>query len=123
MALPLPKLKDKPHSGQTPALLARTQQHLIDEGSIKPEEYESICNAMNGAMEGVDYKLLPDNGLYPVSGGLASYVDSLGKVGLVMETAQSFQPGPEKRDIEVDRASDAVVEFVRQMQARANGNA
>ena len=90
---------------------------------VKPEEYESICNAMNGAMEGVDYKLLPDNGLYPVSGGLASYVDSLGKVGLVMETAQSFQPGPEKRDIEVDRASDAVVEFVRQMQARANGNA
>ena len=46
MALPLPKLKDKQHSGQTPAVLARTQQHLIDEGAIKPEEFESIFSVM-----------------------------------------------------------------------------
>ena len=46
MALPLPKLKDKQHGGQTPAVLARTQQHLIDEGAIKPEEFESIFSVM-----------------------------------------------------------------------------
>ena len=46
MALPLPKLKDKQHSGQTPVVLARTQQHLIDEGAIKPEEFESIFSVM-----------------------------------------------------------------------------
>ena len=46
MALPLPKLKDKQHSGQTPTVLARTQQHLIDEGAIKPEEFESIFSVM-----------------------------------------------------------------------------
>ena len=46
MALPLPKLKDKQHSGQTPAVLARTQQHLIDEGAIKPEEFENIFSVM-----------------------------------------------------------------------------
>ena len=46
MALPLPKLKDKQLSGQTPAVLARTQQHLIDEGAIKPEEFESIFSVM-----------------------------------------------------------------------------
>ena len=46
MALPLPKLKDKQHGGQTPAVLARTQQHLIDEGAIKPEEFENIFSVM-----------------------------------------------------------------------------
>ena len=46
MALPLPKMKDKQLSGQTPAVLARTQQHLIDEGAIKPEEFESIFSVM-----------------------------------------------------------------------------
>ncbi|RNC94365.1 MAG: polyphosphate kinase 1 [Synechococcus sp. YX04-3] len=46
LALPLPKLKDKQHSGQTPTVLARTQQHLIDEGAIKPEEFESIFSVM-----------------------------------------------------------------------------
>ncbi len=46
MALPLPKLRVKQHSGQTPAVLARTQQHLIDEGAIKPEEFESIFSVM-----------------------------------------------------------------------------
>ena len=46
MALPLPKLKDKQHSGQTPAVLARTQQHLIEEGAIKPEEFDNIFSVM-----------------------------------------------------------------------------
>ena len=46
MSLPLPHLKDKSYTGQTPAVLARTQQHLIEEGSIKPEEFESIFSVM-----------------------------------------------------------------------------
>ena len=31
MSLPLTHLKDKAHTGQTPAALARTQQHLVEE--------------------------------------------------------------------------------------------
>ena len=46
MALPLPKLKDKQQSGQTPAVLARTQQHLIEEGAIKPDEFENIFSVI-----------------------------------------------------------------------------
>ena len=42
MSLPLPQLKNKSHTGFTPAILARTQQHLIEEGAIKPEEFENI---------------------------------------------------------------------------------
>ncbi|WP_413441669.1 polyphosphate kinase 1 [Synechococcus sp. MIT S1220] len=44
--LPLPKLKSKSHSGQTPAALARTQQHLIEEGSVKQEEFETIFSVI-----------------------------------------------------------------------------
>ena len=46
MALPLPALKGPSHSGQTPAALARSQQHLIEEGAIKPEEFENIFAAI-----------------------------------------------------------------------------
>ena len=46
MGLPLPQLKERAHNGQTPALLGRTQQLLVDEGSIKPEEFESIFSVM-----------------------------------------------------------------------------
>ena len=46
MALPLPKLKDKQQSGQTPAVLARSQQHLIEEGAIKPDEFENIFSVI-----------------------------------------------------------------------------
>ncbi|MGB1416723.1 MAG: polyphosphate kinase 1 [Synechococcus sp.] len=45
-SLPLPKLKSKSHSGQTPAAVARSQQHLIEEGSIKAEEFESIFSVI-----------------------------------------------------------------------------
>ena len=44
--LPLPQLKEKAHSGQTPSLLARSQQHLIDEGAVKPEEFEDIFSVI-----------------------------------------------------------------------------
>ena len=44
--LPLAKLKSKSHSGQTPSILARTQQHLIEEGSVKQEEFETIFSVI-----------------------------------------------------------------------------
>jgi polyphosphate kinase len=46
IGLPLSHLKNKLHKGSTPAVLARTQQHLVEEGSIKPEEFESIFSVM-----------------------------------------------------------------------------
>ena len=45
-SLPLPQLKNKSHTGLTPAMLARSQQHLIEEGAIKPEEFENIFAVM-----------------------------------------------------------------------------
>ena len=44
--LPLPKLKSKPHSGKTPDLLARSQQHLLDEGTVQPEDFDDIFSVM-----------------------------------------------------------------------------
>ena len=44
--LPVSKLKSKSHTGQTPSTLARTQQNLIDEGTIKPEEFKTIFSVM-----------------------------------------------------------------------------
>ena len=44
--LQVSKLKSKSHTGQTPSTLARTQQNLIDEGAIKPEEFETIFSVM-----------------------------------------------------------------------------
>ena len=46
MAVPLPKLKDKPHRGRTPAALARAQKSLLEDGSIKAEEFESIFSVL-----------------------------------------------------------------------------
>ena len=45
-SLPLPKLKSKTHTGQTPAAVSRSQQHLIEEGAIKTEEFESIFSVI-----------------------------------------------------------------------------
>ena len=45
-SLPLPKLKSKSHTGQTPAAVSRSQQHLIEEGAIKTEEFESIFSVI-----------------------------------------------------------------------------
>ncbi|MAR07139.1 MAG: polyphosphate kinase 1 [Cyanobium sp. NAT70] len=44
--LPLRKLKGKSHTGLTPTVLARAQQHLVEEGSIKPEECEDIFSVI-----------------------------------------------------------------------------
>jgi polyphosphate kinase len=46
MSVPLPKLKDKPHRGRTPAVLARAQKGLLEDGSIKAEEFESIFSVL-----------------------------------------------------------------------------
>ena len=46
MAVPLPKLKDKPHRGRTPAVLARAQKSQLEDGSIKAEEFESIFSVL-----------------------------------------------------------------------------
>ncbi|WP_392345491.1 polyphosphate kinase 1 [Parasynechococcus sp.] len=45
-ALPLPKLKSRTHGGQTPTLLARSQQHLLEEGAINLDEFESIFSVI-----------------------------------------------------------------------------
>ena len=45
-ALPLPNLKEKAHSGQTPDLLTRSQQHLLDEGTVQPEDFDDIFSVM-----------------------------------------------------------------------------
>ena len=46
MAVPLPKLKDKPHRGRTAKALARAQKSLLEDGSIKAEEFESIFSVL-----------------------------------------------------------------------------
>ncbi|MEN9496800.1 MAG: polyphosphate kinase 1, partial [Cyanobacteriota bacterium] len=46
MAVPLPQLKDKPHRGRTAAVLARAQKTLLEDGSIKAEEFESIFSVL-----------------------------------------------------------------------------
>ena len=46
MAVPLPKLKDKSHRGRTAKALARAQKGLLEDGSIKAEEFESIFSVL-----------------------------------------------------------------------------
>jgi polyphosphate kinase len=46
MAVPLPQLKDKPHRPRTAAPLARAQKTLLEDGSIKAEEFESIFSVL-----------------------------------------------------------------------------
>jgi polyphosphate kinase len=46
MAAPLPNLKDKPHRGRTHKALARAQKSLLEDGSIKAEEFESIFSVL-----------------------------------------------------------------------------
>ncbi|MEY2643445.1 MAG: polyphosphate kinase 1 [Cyanobacteriota bacterium] len=46
MAVPLPQLKDKPHRGRTAAALTRAQKTLLEDGSIKAEEFESIFSVL-----------------------------------------------------------------------------
>jgi len=46
LALPLPELKDKPHQGRTPTALVRAQKSQLEDGSIKPDEFQSIFSVL-----------------------------------------------------------------------------
>ena len=46
LAIPLPALKDAPHRGRTPTSLARAQKSLLEDGSIKAEEFTSIFSVL-----------------------------------------------------------------------------
>jgi polyphosphate kinase len=45
-SVPLPQLKDKPHHGRTARPLARAQKSLLEDCSIKAEEFESIFSVL-----------------------------------------------------------------------------
>lgn len=46
LSIPLPALKDVPFQGRTVPALARTQHSRLEDGSIKPEDFESIFAAI-----------------------------------------------------------------------------
>jgi polyphosphate kinase len=46
LAIPLPQLKDVPYKGRTVPALARTQKSQLEDGSIKPEEFQSIFSVI-----------------------------------------------------------------------------
>ena len=46
LAIPLPQLKDASHNGQTPTVLARAQRSMLEDGSLKEEEFESIFSVI-----------------------------------------------------------------------------
>jgi len=46
LAIPLPSLKDKPFKGRTAPALTRAQRSELEDGSIKPEEFESIFSVL-----------------------------------------------------------------------------
>ncbi len=89
------------------------------EHEVSAQEYKDIGTAMNEAIGEVEYTVQPGSDLYATTGTLADYADSLGMVGITLEVGTSFQPPPAERDRIVERSSDGVVEFVRQMQERA----
>ena len=46
MGIPLPQIKDESHSGLTPAILGRAQRSMLEDGSLKEEEFESIFSVV-----------------------------------------------------------------------------
>lgn len=94
---------------------------LISNGQhdVSKKDYKKIAQAMNESIKYVDYAIDTDEGLYPTTGGLSTYADAQGLVGITMEMGTSFHPRPEEAARTIDRASDGIVEFVRQMEERA----
>ena len=94
---------------------------LVSEGKfdVPRSDYDQIAAAMNEAMPRVDYAVLTDADLYPTTGGLSTYADSQGLVGVTLEMGTSFQPSPKRGDRAVNQAAEGIVEFVRQMEQRA----
>lgn len=95
-------------------VLVSKGEHQVSSG-----EYQEIGQAMSNAIKRVEYKVTTEDGLYPTTGGLAGYADSLGMVGITMEVGTSFQPDAKTAKSSADRSSDGVVEFVKQMDKRA----
>ena len=46
LAIPAPQLKDQPYQGRTPQRLQRSQANLLEDGSIKSNEFESIFSVL-----------------------------------------------------------------------------
>jgi len=46
LSIPLPRIKDKPHKGRTVPALARAQKSKLADGSLKPEDFESIFSVI-----------------------------------------------------------------------------
>jgi polyphosphate kinase len=46
LAIQLPRLRDKPYKGRTAPALARAQKSKLEDGSLKPEEFESIFSVI-----------------------------------------------------------------------------
>ncbi|MEB3305071.1 MAG: polyphosphate kinase 1 [Cyanobacteriota bacterium] len=46
LSIPLPELKDAPYKGRTAPALMRAQKTLLEDGSIKPEEFQSIFSVI-----------------------------------------------------------------------------
>lgn len=84
------------------------------ENSVTAQDYEDIGTAINDAIN-VDYKVVTEGEIYPTTGGLSNYADSLGMVGVTLEIGTSYQPEPKKAKSIADRASDGIVEFISQM--------
>lgn len=89
------------------------------ENEVSSQEYQEIGQAMNQAIKRVDYKVMTEDGLYPTTGGLAGYADSLGMVGITLEVGTSFQPDAKTAKSTEARSSDGVVEFIKQMEKRS----
>ena len=85
---------------------------------VSIEEYTHVGYEMNQAMKDKDYKVIAADDLYPTSGQLADYADSMGIVAMTMEAGDAFQPNPKALPGIVDRASDGIVEFVELMGKR-----
>jgi hypothetical protein len=82
------------------------------------ETYKEIGDSMNAVMEDADYNVINDYDLYKATGTTSRYADSKGLTAITLEIGTSRQPPPEKAVGVVDRASDAIVEFVRQAHRR-----
>jgi polyphosphate kinase len=46
LSIPLPELRDTPYKGRTAPALMRAQKTLLEDGSIKPEEFQSIFSVI-----------------------------------------------------------------------------
>ena len=79
------------------------------------KEYRELAQAINIGMKDVDYRIQDSADLYPTSGVLNDYADSLGMSALTMEIGTSFQPDPSGLESLLDNASDGILAFVEHL--------